>query len=57
MKEVKMMEKLKHHHRIVSYIKHELISDGLFPGIAYCIGNHFQIFFTQWMYHHLYFLW
>ncbi|KAF6034814.1 MAP3K2 [Bugula neritina] len=32
MKEVKMMEKLKHHHRIVSYIKHELISHELFHG-------------------------
>jgi len=35
MKEVKMMEKLKHHHRIVSYIKHELVSHELHPGRAY----------------------
>jgi len=34
MKEVEMMEKLKHHHRIVSYIKHELASHDTFPGKA-----------------------
>ncbi|KAF6034815.1 MAP3K2 [Bugula neritina] len=36
MKEVKMMEKLKHHHRIVSYIKHELVSHELHPANINC---------------------
>jgi len=33
------MEKLKHHHRIVSYIKHELVSHELHPGRAYNAYN------------------
>jgi len=46
-----MMEKLKHHHRIVSYIKHELISHELFHGITlYFGGNHLSYYLEVCLY-------